>query len=62
MLAKEVRVCLTGFFREDDIIEGIVEMARIKVFQPEPDARSNDISTISYLTEDTKQAYHPLRV
>ena len=62
MLAKEVRVCLTGFFRKDDIIEGIVEMARIRALQPEPDARSDDISTISYLTEDTKQAYHPLRV
>ena len=54
MLAKEVRVRLTGSFRKDNIIARIVGMARIGALQPESDTRSDDIGTISYLTEDTK--------
>ena len=54
MLAKEVRVHLTGSLRKDNIIERMMEMARIGALQYESDARSDDIRTISYLDEDTK--------
>ena len=52
-LAKEVHVRLTGSIRKDDIIDRIMGMARIGALQcgnPE----SDDITTISYLTEETK--------
>ena len=60
MLAKEVRVRLTGSFRKDDIVERMVGMARIGALQPESDERYDDIGTISYLTEDTKRVLRSL--
>ena len=53
MLAKEVHIRLTGSIRKDDIIDRIMGMACIGALQcgnPE----SDDITTISYLTEETK--------
>ena len=54
MLAKEVRVRLTGSLKKDDIIERMMGMACIGALQYESDARSDNIRTISYLDEDTK--------
>lgn len=53
MLAKEVRVRLTGSFRKDDIVERMMGMARIGALQCGI-SESDDIGAISYLTEDTK--------
>ena len=58
-LAKEFRIRLTGSTRKDDIIDRIVGMARIGALQcgnPE----SDDITTISYLTEETKSVLRSL--
>ena len=60
MLAKEVRVRLTGSLRKDDIIERMMGMARTGALQYESDARSDDIRTISYLDEDTKRVIRSL--
>ena len=59
-ILKEVRVHLTGSFRKNNIVERIVGMARIGALQPESDTRSDDIGTISYLTEDTKRVLRNL--
>ena len=54
MLAKEVRVRLTGSLRKGDIIERMMGMARMGALQYESDTRSDNIRTILYLDEDTK--------
>jgi len=59
ILAKEVHAHLTSSIRKDDIIDRIMGMARIGALQG-GDCESDDITTISYLTEETKRVLRSL--
>ena len=59
-LGKELSIRLTGSFRKDDIIDRIMEMARIGALQDPTVAQSEEATGISYLTEGVKRVLRDL--
>ena len=55
IIAKDLRIRLTGAMRKQDIIEHLMCMARIGAVQEDESADSDDVCAISYLTDETKQ-------
>ena len=55
IIAKDLRIRLTGATRKQDIIERLMCMARIGAVQEDESADSDDVCAISYLTDETKQ-------
>ena len=55
IMAKDLRIRLTGATRKQDIIERLMCMARIGAIQEDESADSDDACAISYLTDETKR-------
>lgn len=55
IMAKDLRIRLTGATRKQDIIESLMCMARIGAIQEDESADSDDACAISYLTDETKR-------
>ena len=55
IIAKDLRIRLTGATRKQDIIERLMCMARIGAIQEDGSADSDDSCAISYLTDETKR-------
>ena len=55
IIAKDLRIRLTGATRKQDIIECLMCMAHIGAIQKDEGADSDDGCAISYLTDETKQ-------
>jgi len=54
IISKDLRNCLTGAMRKQDIIEHLMCMARIGAIQEDEGADSDDTCAISYLTNEAK--------
>lgn len=55
IIAKDLRICLTGAMRKQNIIERLMCMIHIRAVREDESADSDDTCIISYLTNEIKQ-------